>query len=752
MSQQAKDLYSGIKKIFPSSRRSSNGSFSFGRSSSSASQPPSGVGVGAGDGELSAAALAAANAHDQPARKKKERRPSFSFSSWKDKHRSSSSAASASAAPPASADQPKPRASENAGGAANGVVMTLPYGAQAATPKGYVSPSSAQQRGSFTSFYSSAPARGSLYNEPSAAVTKSHSAARTAGTTPASQGHSVAPHPPHSAFATTSFDLPATQPPKLGGRSISVDHTASRASRNSGRLVKDLPPADAGHSLLHYSSNSGRQARRSRSGSNSASTILANMPPSSTGSINSSSSTTVAGTRPSSVRAFRASMNELTTPTVLSSDPVTKPVTARRDSVGLYRASMSAMTSSTPAAGRASLDSRSLTLGQAAPPSAVLTPEKPKKKKKERRTSLSFTSHRKKTELASPVNPKPNSAAARTVDSRVVDDLTALVKPHSTTWDSDSDSDQETKRPTRGLDRRSQSMDFMEQAPTHLISKIWRKLPIQAKLIGGRGGVDLDLQKDRNSFSRSSSTKQLLLAKQKSRDAAESSGRRPPSPIPDENVFGDKGIRFKHDVIYFPSEGGEDGEYVAIESYDDVLVRVCHFAAHDKRRTTTKVQEFLERSMAFLHGTRTKHGGNVVSISNEEIRMWRRLALHDWSLEDSATPPPGHVLLTKSKDARSSSSVSTADSDESDVDPARPAPLKTTVLGDRSLSTMSETVDEEEAEEPEDEDLTLPERLSLTALREVVNYCVNFGERLFTTDEIDDLVRLEFLVEEDGWI
>lgn len=34
----------------------------------------------------------------------------------------------------------------------------------------------------------------------------------------------------------------------------------------------------------------------------------------------------------------------------------------------------------------------------------------------------------------------------------------------------------------------------------------------------------------------------------------------------------------------------------------------------------------------------------------------------------------------------------------------------------------------------------------------MVNCCVNFGEVLFTPDEVNDLVRLEFIVEEDGWI
>lgn len=749
MAQQAKDIYSGIKKIFPSSRRSS-GSFSFsGRSSSSASGPVGGGGppslFGPDGGELSAAAAADADAHKRSGeRRKKERRPSFSFSSWgKDKHRSSSSASSTSAstsAAPADGRGHRPDP-------ADAVVMTLPYGAQAATPKGYVSPSS------LTAQLSDAQnrdpnARGSLYNEPSAAVT---SAKASAAGPPRSAAHSASPYSAHKQ-PTHGFSSSSLAPPKLGGRSVSVDLTPRGAS---GRLDDRVAAAGAGAGLLQYSSGpaSGSGVRGSRRSRNSASAASG-----------------------SSVRSFSSSVGELAAPTVLEHEPLRAPAaSARRDSLSVYRHSLSAASKGPPAttapasvgsAGRASLGSLP------APASTVLTPERPKKKK-ERRTSLSFTSSRKKAAEAEAAAAAAMSAASRSSGAGRVRlpsaDLTTsssssssatlkpTLKPSTTAtpgkkkerWDSDSDDDYEdSKRPTRGLDRRSQSMDFMEQAPTHLISKIWRKLPIQARLIGGRGsgGIDLDLQKDRNSFSRSSSAKAQLREQQQQGGASSSSpGRRPPSPVPDEsNVFGDKRIRFALALRVF--EPRDDRR--SLESYDEVLVRVCRFAAHDQRRTATKVQEFLERSMAFLHGTRTKHG-NVASISNEEIRMWRRLALHDWASEE----PAALTAADRKKDKRSSSSVSTAGSDDSDEPSAgasrhRPPPIET--MSEQQEDEPEDVVVDEEEEE--EEELKLPRRLNLSPLREVVNCCVGFGERLFSTDEIDDLVRLEFLVEEDGWI
>lgn len=331
------------------------------------------------------------------------------------------------------------------------------------------------------------------------------------------------------------------------------------------------------------------------------------------------------------------------------------------------------------------------------------------------------------------------SATAKSASTMVQDDMTMVVKPHASTWDSDSDQDDYDggRRPaTRGLDRRSQSMDFVDDSSSHLMSKIWRKLPIQARLIAGRGNIDLDLQKDRASFSRSSSAKQHAkeaekIAKEYLRQRASIS-----SPNPIQN--GKRHVHFNHKMVYYPARG----KYrPLIEGYDDILVRVCRFAAHDQRPTTTKVTEFLERSMAFLHGTRTKHG-NVVSISNEEIRMWRRLALHDWTNEDLA-------LKCQPEDspvpALSSRRLSKKFSNVSDYDERQ-----STLSADGDDSPLSVSVEEQPDES--DEELKIPDQLSLVSLLEIVNSCVNFGDCLFTFDEIDDLIRLDFLVEEDGWI
>ncbi|CAI5745025.1 unnamed protein product [Peronospora destructor] len=341
--------------------------------------------------------------------------------------------------------------------------------------------------------------------------------------------------------------------------------------------------------------------------------------------------------------------------------------------------------------------------------------------------------------------------------------LSTEVRPHASTWDSDSDDDYEdTKRPTLGLERRSNSMDFMEQAPTHLIAKIWRKLPIQARLIGGRGNVDLDLQKDRTSFSRSFEARKFALAAEKAKAAElhrrSLSNPKELSPGPVDEVLAPgvaKHTRFdlKLTIIASDANDGAPGAYTAVESYDDVLVRVCKFAAQDQRPTTTKVLEFLERSMAFLHCTRTKHG-NVVNISNGEIRMWRRLALHDWTLEEVTTTEAAAALGVKGKDVEAPRNHSVAtESTDSDSDSQQlrgRRRLRSTTLH-RSLSA-SAVEEEPEMEGDEDEELEVPSNMKFAKLCDVINCCVNFGEVQFTPDEVNDLVRLKFIVEEDGWI
>jgi len=711
MSQQAKDIYSGIKKIFPGSRRS--GSFSFTGRMSAASL----------DAELSAEAQAAAR--EKPAKKKEGRHSSFSFSGWKEKHRASSEPAAH-------------------------VVMSLPYGATAATPKAKKSPEDDSVRNSLTktlnNAFHTAPSRGSLFGKSSKVASKdkhsTNGSARSSRHSTSSNGSGNGSTTPHSAFSTTSFDLP-TQPPKLGSRSVSAGGDrppcmGSRKLRNSGvhgNMAMQLQPgATLGSSSSSGGSSNSRYGQKTKV--RSASHSLA-------------SYSTVKAT-PSSYQPSSTSFNSLAAP----SDAPMFPSRASRGS--FQSQSLQQFPQPRPSDYHPQQLQRSVS-------NTVLSPKAGKKArvKKERGMSLTFSSssrkERKEKEKAEAVERAKRASYSKKEQ--------AVVKPHSSTWDSDSDDDYEdTKRPTRGLDRRSQSMDFMEQAPTHLISKIWRKLPIQARLIGGRGNIDLDLQKDRTSFSRSSEARKFMQAADKAK-AAElqrrtSSVRNVPSPVPAEEVLSPgvaKRTRFSAQPIVIVSDAndGAAGAYTALESYDDVLVRVCRFAAHDQRPTTTKVQEFLERSMAFLHGTRTKHG-NVVSIANEEIRMWRRLALHDWTLEEVTTAQAAAALGVKGKDveapsSRTSSSVTEGTDSDSDSQPPSRAPQRLqSVALHRSLS---ESVAEEEPEEEEDEEeLEVPSNMKFDKLCNVVNCCVNFGEVLFTPDEVDDLVRLEFIVEEDGWI
>ncbi|CAI5703605.1 unnamed protein product [Peronospora effusa] len=639
MSQQAKDIYSGIKKIFPSSSRS--GSLSRASRMSATSL------------DTAIRTEGHAIARDK-ATKTKESRSSFSFSGWKDKHR-----APLEPTPP--------------------IVMSLPYGATAATPKANKSSEESDKgpRSSLTQTLNNAlhstPLRSSLFGKSSNKVTSTKS----------SRCPSVQSTGNTSSFSSTSFELPS-QPPKLGTRCVSEERPfcmGNRTLRNSGV-----------HGTMTTSSLSSGGGGIYRQGhKNQVCAVSHNL-------TSFSSMKTVS----SSYQSSSSSLSNLTAP------------------------------SNTVHSG-----------------SAILSPKKTRGKK-ERGMSLSFSSSRKA---------KKEMEEIERLDAK----FSTEMRPHASTWDSDSDDDYEdTKRPTQGLGRRSNSMDFMEQAPTHLIAKIWRKLPIQARLIGGRGNVDLDLQKDRTSFSRSSEARKFALAAQKAKAAElhrrSLSSSKELSPVPVDEVLAPgvaKRTRFgsKPTIIASNANDGAPGAYTALESYDDVLVRVCKFAAHDQRPTTTKVQEFLERSMAFLHCTRTKHG-NVVNISNGEIRMWRRLALHDWTLEEVTTTEAAAALGVKGKDVEAprNNSVATESTDsDSDSQQSRGRRRLHSAILHRSLSA-SVVEEEPEMEGDEDEELEVPSNMKFAKLCDVINCCVNFGEVQFTPDEVNDLVRLEFIVEEDGWI
>ncbi|TMW55384.1 hypothetical protein Poli38472_013275 [Pythium oligandrum] len=611
MSQQAKDIYSGLKKkIIASSpsmsssggRRSGSfsllGSFSISNASTSSeggrASSSSLNAKGYADADLTAAAAAAAE--EMYGEKKKERRPSFSFSSWKEKHRAKKQAKEEAAAAAIAAGTARPPQHERSGRFSTRSVS-----------------SSISENGSFRSQSES----GSYYSQSeSSYYTQSESSHRSHNESYRSSegGYGYSNQRNHPTRVSSSNRSPRGSLGSRGGV-----HTPRHAPEK-----QTPPPPPPPPSAQRYPPQQQQQYQ------------LQPRPRSNTGSSTSSTQ---------------------------------------------------------------SASSRTRTL------SSVNPPGQPNSFLNTNSSSYSFSARRQE-----------KTRTANQASTMIVDDVATIVKPRRArpiprpqpTWDSsdtdeDADSFEDSQQPrTRGFSRRSVSMDFMEpQQPTHLISKIWRKLPIQARLYGGKGSIDLDLEKDRTSFSRSSATKHLRQ-QQKEYNI-------PTSPLPDEsNIFGDKHIRFSHRLTYYPNSG----PYVALESYDDVLVRVCQFGAHDQRRTAVKVQEFLERSMSYLRGT-TSRRGLKISISNEEIKMWRRLARHNWA-EEEITRIDGNPPKANNR-RRSGSSVTEEETDEDDT-PVVPSPDK------------------------------------LQRLVEVANFCLGGGDSLFTSDDVEELVTLELLVEEDGWI
>uniref|UniRef100_M4B7W4 Uncharacterized protein n=1 Tax=Hyaloperonospora arabidopsidis (strain Emoy2) TaxID=559515 RepID=M4B7W4_HYAAE len=703
MSQQAKDIYTGIKKIFPGAHRPSSLSFSS-RVSAAAldsdhSCHSSSISSNTSNGDIAIEISQGRTSVKKEKKKKKKTRPSsFSFSTWKKKDHHERR-------PPSESTPP--------------VVMSLPYGATAATPRAKQTSDERDKSGA-----AAAAARPSLTQTLHQAFGTVSSRSRSNSSCSSSSTFFGSKKKPHNSetgdgqasscnnshrgltsflsSTTTSSNAPFTQlPPKLGGRSVSAGGDRL-SSYSRGRF--QLQPSC------------------------------------------SSSSATAAGRTLNMCGAIAGGSHHLTSFSAVKTAPST------------YQSTSSAISN---------LTAREESCGGGGNHSIVYSPKKKTTRTKDRGRTLSFlSSSRRKKEEQKQEELELELETAREEQDVCSKDEQEIVRPHAPTWDSDSDDDYEnTKRPMRGLDRRSQSMDFMEQAPTHLIAKIWRKLPIQARLIGGRGNIDLDLQKDRTSFSRSSEARKFAMAAEKAKAAelqrrsiSEDKVPSPASSTEDVLLSGEtKRTRFnpKLTVVASDASDGAAGAYTAVESYDDVLVRVCKFAAHDQRPTTTKVQEFLERSLAFLHGSRTKHG-NVVNISNGEIRMWRRLALHDWTLEEVTTTQAAAALGVKGKDVqaplkRTGSSVT--ESTDSDSDSQRSVGHRR-LLGVAFHRSLSQKLVEEEPEGEKDgeEVLDVPSNMKFAKLCDVINYCVNFGEVLFTPDEVSDLVRLEFIVEEDGWI
>ncbi|KAL7691181.1 hypothetical protein Plhal304r1_c010g0040361 [Plasmopara halstedii] len=587
MSQQVKDVYSGMKKIFPGSHRSN--SFRM-----------SGTGL---ESEFSTEAQAIAC---EKTTKRKTRPSSFSFTSWKDKHCASS--------------EPTP------------VVMSLPYGATAATPKAKKTSDNMERNSltqTITNAFQSSPLfsgnRNSKYMVPQR---NSHKTTKEVTM-------------PQSGVSTCWGEFP----PSFSNRTLG--NAGNMPLRHCPNLEKSAI-GGTNHSLISFHT---------------------------------------VKTAPSSYQSSSTAFSDLTASSVNNSTCSTS--------------------SSSPLSTDPTLDS----------------PESTDKKMRVRKTrglSLSFSSSmRKKKEKEK-------------VQTECVQEQEA-TQVQSSTWNSDSEDEYEnTKRPTR-LDRRSQT-----------------------RLIGGRGSIDLDLQKDRTSFSRSSEARKFALAADKAKalelQRRSSFGRKVSASHTVTDILSPgvtKRLRFGGTptiIVTDPNYG--PAAYTVLESYDDVLVRVCKFASHDQRPTSTKVQEFLERSLAFLHGTRTKHG-NVVNISNEEIRMWRRLALHDWTLEEVTTAQAAAALGVKGKDVSAQSSrTSSLATEGTDSDSDSQSMSNTR----RRLQSLSECVAENEPEKEEDGDLDVPSNAKFDQLCAVINCCINFGQMLYKPEEISDLVRLKFIVEEDGWI
>ena len=101
-----------------------------------------------------------------------------------------------------------------------------------------------------------------------------------------------------------------------------------------------------------------------------------------------------------------------------------------------------------------------------------------------------------------------------------------------------------------------------------------------------------------------------------------------------------KGVNFNETIDYCPSK---ETPYIGIESYDDRLVSVASFSSTDVRSNTRKILDFLTRSAIHAgHAPREKillrQGYHEkMKLTASDVLKWRRLAVHDWTLEESLT-------------------------------------------------------------------------------------------------------------------
>nr|CCA26572.1 conserved hypothetical protein [Albugo laibachii Nc14]CCA26878.1 conserved hypothetical protein [Albugo laibachii Nc14] len=223
---------------------------------------------------------------------------------------------------------------------------------------------------------------------------------------------------------------------------------------------------------------------------------------------------------------------------------------------------------------------------------------------------------------------------------------------------------------------------------------------------------DRDLQQERRSF-----TKRVFEKKRYAPNSPTETESSSPCQLEDDALAAlndtTRHVSFRETPTYFPDD--TTACYIELEHYEDIFERVACFAAHDQRRKARKIREFLERTLAFLNQSDTKHG-IVTKLSNEEIRMWRRVISHDWDAEETTS--------TDQQDL-----VGLVDAEHGNFQQSLATDLRTEWKAPDELEQLEKIV-------------------------EIVNSCVSFGEIPFSLLSIAKLCQLEFVQEseEDGWL
>ena len=196
-----------------------------------------------------------------------------------------------------------------------------------------------------------------------------------------------------------------------------------------------------------------------------------------------------------------------------------------------------------------------------------------------------------------------------------------------------------------------------------------------------------------------------------------------------------KTVQFQKIAHRFPK-----GNYIAMENYEDRIADIAQFEETDERRVAYKVRDLIIAGQLTLgRGLPTRYrmfenGQAQYRLTVSEVLMWRRLAMHDWSLEEAIVSP-----VVKTEKRRFWKRLGHF--------------IKTSILGKRQVGkeerVRQSSIYEIRAVAVGKKELGLISRTrNLSACARVVNSCMTCGEMPFSEKTIRQLCNIPISADE----